>query len=154
MGSLLDIVKKLLKSEKRAFSDLSEDALTFPFRGLEGEWVCYAAASDAREEFTFLSIYPDPSPAVQQGAVLDYLNRANYGLVIGNFEMNPQDGEVRFRTGIDTENTPLTEAIVKNMIYSNWVTMDRYLKGMLAVMAGTLSPEAAIAFSERSNTDD
>jgi len=47
--------------------------------------------------------------------VNEFLTRANYGLNIGNFEMDFQDGEIRFKTAIDVE-----EVILRLSIFYVW----------------------------------
>lgn len=82
--------------------------------------------------------------------VAEYLTRANYGLPLGNFEMDFSDGEVRFKTSLDVEGEEymLTPAMIKSLVYSNVLTMDRYLAGMMAVIYGDASPEQEIAKAE------
>ena len=69
----------------------------------------------------------------------------NYGVVIGNFEMNFYDGEIRYKTSIDVEGDRLTPALVKHLIYTNVATMDKYLPGIMSMIYGNLSAEEAIS---------
>ncbi len=75
----------------------------------------------------------------------EFLTRANYGLVIGNFEMDFGDGEVRYKTSIDVEGDRLTSALIKQMVYINVLMMDRYLPGIMKVAFGNADPARAIA---------
>lgn len=77
--------------------------------------------------------------------VLEYLNRVNYCLPVGNFEMNIDTGDVRFRTGVEIPTGELTVHIVRALVYSNVHTIDHYYPGVVAVVHGGLSPEAALA---------
>ena len=76
---------------------------------------------------------------------MNFLTRANYGLLIGNFEMDYNDGEVRYKTSIDVEGDRLSKALVKRLVYDNLAVMDRYLPGVLSVIYGGASPTEAIA---------
>jgi hypothetical protein len=80
--------------------------------------------------------------------VADFLTRANYGLIVGNFEMDLNDGEVRYKTSIDVEGDELTPALLRNLAYTNVKTMDRYLPGLMSVMYGALTSEQAIHMVE------
>ena len=74
----------------------------------------------------------------------EFLTRANYGLIIGNFEMDLTDGEVRYKTGIDVEGDRLSAALVKNLVYANVLTMDQYLPGIMRLIYADVSPAEAI----------
>ena len=58
--------------------------------------------------------------------------------------MDFTDGEVRYRTSIDVEDASLPPALIKNLVYTNIGTFDRYLPGIMAVIYGNTSPEDAI----------
>jgi hypothetical protein len=82
-----------------------------------------------------------PQPYHQ--AVLEYLNRVNYSLTAGNFEMNMDTGDVRFRASAETPDGELSVPVVRALAYTSVHTMDFYFSGVLAVVHGGLSPEAA-----------
>jgi hypothetical protein len=69
----------------------------------------------------------------------------NYGIVIGNFEMNFYDGEIRYKTSLDVEGDRLSSTLVKHLVYSNVTSMDKYLPGIMSVIFGNLSPEEVIS---------
>ncbi len=114
------------------------------FQGDSGQWTCYAQVRDDAEQFIFYSLCPVNAPEDMRPWVAEYLTRANYGLFLGNFELDFEDGEVRFKTGIDVEGDELTTALVRQVVYSNVIMMDRYLPGLLKVIYGGMSPSDAI----------
>ncbi|MEL6492946.1 MAG: YbjN domain-containing protein [Cyanobacteria bacterium J06621_3] len=73
-----------------------------------------------------------------------FITRANYGLILGNFELDYTDGEIRYKTSLDVESDRLTPALTKNLIYTNVMTMDQYLPGLLAVLEQQTPPGQAI----------
>jgi hypothetical protein len=83
-------------------------------------------------------------PENRRVAVGEYLNRANYGLLSGNFEIDHNDGEVRYKTCIDVTGDRLSEALIRRLVYTNVFMMDRYLPGIMAVAYGNKSPKEAI----------
>ena len=83
-----------------------------------------------------------------RGLAAEYLTRANYGLSIGNFEMDFEDGEVRYKTSIDVEGGELTQGMIKNLVYSNCATTDRYLHGLMKVVYGNADPASAVRDAE------
>ena len=113
-----------------------------------GEWRCFAIVREAQEQFVFYSICPVNTPPDQRQALAEFLTRANYGLIIGNFEMDFGDGEIRFKTSIDVEGDRLRHALIRQAVYNNVWAMHAYLPAMLKVIHGELSPTAAIALAE------
>jgi hypothetical protein len=73
-----------------------------------------------------------------------FLIRANYGMMIGNFEMDFTDGEIRYKTSIDVEGDKLSSALIKRLVYANVMMMDEYLPGIVSVTEGDMEPKDAI----------
>jgi hypothetical protein len=65
-------------------------------------------------------------------------------MIIGNFEMDFEDGEIRYKTSIDVEGDSLSSALIKRLVYANVMMMDAYLPGIMSVIYGDVSPEDAI----------
>jgi hypothetical protein len=119
------------------------------FVGHNGEVTCFAQIRVDLEQFIFYVVMPVRAPAQMRLAVAEYLTRANYGLRIGNFEMDFDDGEVRYKSSVDFEGVELTTGLIRNVMYPAVQTMDRYLPGVLAVIFGGKSAkEAIIAIEE------
>ena len=74
------------------------------------------------------------APGERMAAVAEFITRANYGLIIGNFELDFSDGEIRYKTSLDVEGDRLSQALIKQLVYTNVLTMDQYLPGILAVL--------------------
>ncbi|WP_330486357.1 type III secretion system chaperone family protein [Tumidithrix elongata] len=123
--------------------------LQMSFEGNHGKWQCFAHAKEEKEQFLFYSIFLSKVPAEKRQALAEFITRANYGLMMGNFEMDYDDGEIRFKTSIDVENITLTPKIVKQYVYTNVLMMDCYLPGILSVIADEVSPKEAIARIEK-----
>jgi hypothetical protein len=119
--------------------------LRIHYRGDNGEWTCYARAKEEEQQFIFLSVYPFNAPPEKRMAMAEFVTRANYGLSIGNFEMDFADGEIRFRTSIDVEHAKLTAGLLESLVAANLTVTDVYLPGLLAVLSSDVSPAAAIA---------
>lgn len=114
------------------------------YTGKNGDLRCFAMLNVELEEFLFYAVAPVKIPEVDRPAVAEYLTRANYGMRIGNFEMDYRDGEVRYKSSMDFENEALTPGYLHNTIYPAVETMDRYLPGLLRVSFGGASPLEAI----------
>lgn len=118
------------------------------FVGNNGEVTCFAQVRVDLEQLIFYVVMPMRTPENLRLAVAEYITRANYGLRIGNFEMDFDDGEVRYKSSLDFEGVTLGPELIRNALYPAVQTMDRYLPGILAVMYGGKNPEEAIASIE------
>jgi hypothetical protein len=122
-----------------------QSILQMAYQGENGLWNCYAQAREPQEQFVFYSIYPELVSEDKRLAMAELLTRLNYGLVIGNFEMDFNDGEIRYKTSIGVEGDILTDRVIKRLVYANVTIIDHYLPGIRAVMDGNMSPKDAIA---------
>jgi hypothetical protein len=114
------------------------------FSGANGEVTCFAQVRVDLEQFLFYVAMPMRVPADKRVAVAEFITRANYGLRIGNFELDFDDGEVRYKSSVDFEDATLTPTLIRNVMYPAVQTMDRYLPGVLAVIYGGKTPEEAV----------
>ncbi|HEY9892637.1 MAG TPA: YbjN domain-containing protein [Candidatus Sericytochromatia bacterium] len=122
-----------------------EPLLQMVFQGENGKWTCYAKARDDQKQFVFYSVCPVNAPDSKRLAVAEFLTRANSGMIIGNFEMDFEDGEIRYKTSIDVEDDSLSSGLIKRLVYANVMMMDAYLPGMMSVIYGDVTPVDAIA---------
>ena len=111
--------------------------------GTGGTWMGLARVLEDDNQFIFYSVVPNRAPKEAKPAVMEFITRANYNLLMGNFEMDPEDGEVRFKTSIDVSGDDLTPALVKNVVYFNLIAMDKYMESLMKVMFGGLPAKAA-----------
>ena len=122
-----------------------EPVLETVFQGQNGKLSCYAKAREEQRQFVFYSICPINVPENKRLAVAEFITRANYGMVIGNFELDFTDGEIRYKTSIDVEGDRLSFALIKTLVYANVTMMDEYLPGIMAVIYGEMNVGEAIA---------
>lgn len=119
--------------------------LSMGYRGENGRWICYAQAREAQQQFVFYSVLAVNTPPEKRPDVAEYITRANYGMVIGNWELDYSDGEIRYKTSIDVEGSELTMPLIRQVVYANLFLTDRYLPGIMRVIYGDVAPEDAIA---------
>jgi hypothetical protein len=125
----------------------SQPALMMGFRGSRRRWRCVAQAREEQQQFVFYSILDQAVGEDQRARVAEFLTRANYGMVIGNFEMDYTDGEVRFKTSVDGApgKGGLSPESIGHHVYVNVLMMDRYLGALESVLGGEATPEDAVA---------
>src|SRR3954452_20971539 len=114
MGQIFNAVVQYLTDDGWKFTVLEEDmdllALTLSFKGQSGSWQCFAIVDEEKQWLRFYSMLPVHAPEAKRPAVAEFITRANYGMMLGNFEMDFADGEVRFKTSIDCEGGEMVPA--------------------------------------------
>lgn len=81
--------------------------------------------------------------------VAEFLHRANFGLLLGNFEMDYDQGEVRYRTALLTEGECLPLSVLDRYIQMPAAMLDRYAAGIEAIVAeGEIAQEALARVEE------
>jgi hypothetical protein len=123
-------------------------ALQMPFEGHNARWLCVAQAREPQQQFVFYSVYPVRVPEERRNALAEFFTRANYGLIVGNFELDYNDGEMRYKTSVDVEGSELSLALIRQCVYANVVTMDQYVPGIVAILSEGHSPQEALALVE------
>lgn len=127
--------------------------LSMGFSGINGKWICYAQARESQHQFIFYSVLPVNVPDDKRPNMAEFITRVNYGMIIGNFELDYEDGEVRYKTSVDVEGTDLSMSLIRQLVYANLVVTDRYLPGVMKVMYGDITPLAAMEYVESLDND-
>jgi hypothetical protein len=99
----------------------------------------YFAADDDRDQLVVYGVLPDAVDEEHRVEVGAFLAALNYGLKIGNFEIDLADGEVRFRSGVDVEGGSLTAAMVRSLAASCVVNVDLYTPAVRSVASGAMT---------------
>ncbi len=117
------------------------------FHGEHGQWECQLHLCEEQRQIVFYSLCPIAVPADRRAAMAEFIIRANYGLVLGNLEMDLENGEVRYKTSRDIESGALVEYLPP-LLCANVLSLDHYLPGIVLVINGNVSPAEACAAVE------
>jgi hypothetical protein len=148
MKTPVDTLRKLLVAigwEPAVCGDSSTFVVDFgpPHLPIAG---AVASIRDEAQRFLFYLDYGPTVPAERREEIARFLTRANSGLAIGNFEMDWDDGLVRFKASVDFAGTTLSEGLIQNAILSAMHAVEVYSKPLLQVVGG--EKDAAAAFEE------
>lgn len=89
------------------------------------------------------------------GELVKYVAMANYGLMNGNFEVDPRDGEIRYKTFVNCDGLEsLSPAVIQDSIYVGCVMMDRYGDGIAALALGFSDADTEIKKAEKRDDDE
>ena len=125
-----------------------EEVIRADITGENGAWACYVVAREREGRCTVYSQAPWETPEARRLEMAELLTRINFGLPVGNFEMDFADGEIRFKTSVDVSGHRLAPELFDNLFEANLATTDVYLPALEAVRDGRLSPKAAVALVE------
>ncbi len=147
--SLRAMVEAMLQEDGWQFAPVEgQSTLAMGFRGQHGSWMCYAHIDDERGALVIYSVTAKAVPEQGRQLMADFLTRANFGLVLGNFEMDFSDGETRFKTSVELGQTDANTTLLRRLLHVNVATLDRYLPGVEGVAEGRMGPQEAIALCE------
>jgi hypothetical protein len=145
MGRILDAVQRFLEEDDWPHSLIDgRTVYKTGFEGKNGQFTCYAQERSEQEQFVFYSIFPVRAPENRIPEVSEFITRANYGMIIGNFELDFADGEIRYKTSVDVEDVTLEEPLLRHLMYANVLTMDKYFPGLMRVLYAGIAPADAV----------
>lgn len=145
MGRVFDSVIAFLREDDWKYEEIPDElAIRFAFSAKNARFECFGRTNEDHEIFVFYSIVPVRAPAEQRTQVAELLARINYGLNIGNFELDMNDGEIRYKTSIDVEGGDFSSRMVETLISVNISTTDRYFPSLMDVIYAGVSPAEAV----------
>lgn len=147
MGDLLDVTRRFFEEDgwSPAVYDDEGPVVATAFEGDSGRFPVYASVVEDQDRVVCYSVRPDRVPFESRAAVSELFTLVNFGLLVGNFELDMEDGEARFRTSVDVEGTELSPALLRQVVYANVTTYDHFAPAIDAVVAGDRSAVAAYA---------
>lgn len=121
------------------------------FSGQHGSWrvIVDLSASETLERVVIYSIYPIFVPELKRQEVSELLTRANYGMTIGGFEMDFEDGVVRMKTASEIDKGVFSDEVFGQLFAVNLSVAGRYLSAIYGVAFGNLAPNVAVQIAEK-----
>lgn len=119
------------------------EVLRLKHRGDAGEWTCWATTQEEAGLFAFYSEAAFQIPQERLAAVAELCSRINFSLTLGNFELDFDDGSLRFRTSVDVEHAPLTP-LLQGLVTANVSLFNAWLPAMRAVAFDRVDPTAVL----------
>ena len=148
--SLFNQLLQFFEQDDRSFDRTQgETVLCLTHEGKNGSWSCYAVVAEEQRQILFYSVCPIAAPAARRAAAMEFFTRANYGMPIGNFEIDLEDGEIRYKTTIDVKDGTFVAEFAKQPVYTNVRAMDAYLPGIVATIERGIGAQEAIALVEK-----
>ncbi len=115
---------------------------------LRGEVAVYRLTAGVEPETELFQVVGRSPVLVPEGcrpAAAETIARANYRLRLGKFEMDLDDGEVRFQVSQILVDDAVGQAVIDRMIGTTVNMLDTYLPALLSVIYANDLPKEAIA---------
>jgi hypothetical protein len=109
------------------------------------------AVADVRidyERFLYYLNFRDHAPPKYRRETMEFVTRVNFDLVIGNFELNLDNGRVRFKASVDFTSTELTATLIRDAIKSAMDAVEQYADAIVEVMRGEKNAVNALKDAE------
>jgi hypothetical protein len=146
MSSVFEQAKAFFDARRLAHHPAPElGVIRVPYQGHAGQWNVVVRTVEAPAQLAVYGLLPIKAPEALRARVGEAVSRANWGLVHGNFELDVDDGELRFRTsawvgaGVDVAQA------LEPLLFANTATVDRYLPAFTAIVVEGRAPKDAIA---------
>lgn len=103
------------------------------------------------DKYLLYTTFPLNCDTDERDEVRDLMNRINYGLMFGCFEMDDRDGEIRLRYPVDCDNQLPSPEVIKHSVYRSCATAMKYGNAFVQVIMGVATGKEAY---ENAQDDD
>lgn len=111
-------------------TDINRQALFFDVETPQGAWQCLILVNknkEMRSGVGFYSTLPTKVPRLLRNNMALFLMCLNNDRIFGNFELDPQTGDLHFKTYIDFENRGFSEKAVERNMLINISIMQQHM---------------------------
>ena len=146
MTALFDQVVSLLKDSDYDFQVSDEDEvlrLLIEAEPPAGSWVAYLRVMDNDICVVYSQLELDVPPEHRE-TMSAFITRVNFGILLGNFELDLEDGECRFKTAFDSDGAEVPPAVIVNTIDGNLAKMHEYLPALRGIAMGEMTLDEAL----------
>lgn len=93
--------------------------------------------------YAYVPIGPDKDDTKRLLRTAEFLTRVNCGLILGNFELDMNDGEIRYKVCTGCDEWPASTETIRSSVYVPALTIERYGNGLLQVIYSDITPKEA-----------
>ena len=136
MTSLFSTVNNFLEEDGWKFESFKDDGVLRAFFSSDTqEWELLTLVREELDQIIFYShVTESTTPQHRRNEMCLLLNHLNNRTVYGAFEMDIDEGEVMFRTALDLVEVSPSYELIRNSLYTNLGTMERYHGALVALM--------------------
>jgi hypothetical protein len=117
--------------------------------GKNGKFQLVADIRESEKQIAFFTICGINTPENKKPEICALLTRLNFGKFLGNFEMDYDDGEIRYKTSMYYGDIKLDDDVIERLVMTNIMTMDISLPSIMSLIYGDISPVEAYNLTNR-----
>lgn len=149
MNAAYDKLIQHLDSQDIGYWSRSEDRSIFAdFRCEVGVYRVYAQVDADDSLFQVFGWSPVRVPQGARPAIAEALARINCGMRVGKFEMNYDEGEIRFQVAQILPDDNLEDETIHRLMNTTMAMLDTYLPAVLSVIYGNELPKDAVRHAD------
>jgi len=153
--SLFRVLHEILTQNGWEFDfDNKNEIIKLEIRGINTNFHAFLLVDEEQESLLCNTHIKQKIPLSKRLEVCDFMCRVNYELANGNFEMDMDNGEIRYRTYLDLADAEPSKDQVLNIIWNGVLGFDTYYPGLMKLVYGDYSAEEAAAFCTDTEQDN
>jgi hypothetical protein len=144
---MLDKIKGYFDKEHLHYVPLTSEKSDVLFLGISAEFSRFHCVADLKEDikvFLFYAVCSINTPKDKIDLISNFLTRINYGRMIGNFELDMDDGEIRYKISLNYEDIDLTHRVIHNIVNMCIISMDVITPIIGSLVYGSSTLEEAV----------
>ncbi|MDP4160314.1 MAG: YbjN domain-containing protein [Bacillota bacterium] len=150
--SLFRVLYEILKDNGWEFDfDNRNEIIKLEIRGVNANFHSFLLVDEEQESLLCNTHINQKIPHSTRLEVCDFMSRVNYELANGNFEMDMDNGEIRYRTFLDLADAEPSKDQILNIVWNGVLGFDTYYPGLMKLVYGDCSAEDAAAYCSEEN---
>lgn len=143
------IIEFLESREYRFTSTPDEERVNLTLAGKHADYRVTMRVTHGGDFFQIYIHYPFRVREMERrSSVAELICRANYGMLVGGFEIDMEDGEIRFHVAHLIQGLPLAADVVERLLFTAISSLDRYFPAFMQHLHAGLTPGDAVYMSE------
>ncbi|MCU0960783.1 MAG: YbjN domain-containing protein [Pirellulaceae bacterium] len=138
------LIEHLDQRQVRYLMNAELRSICADFSGSVGTYRVIAVVEADGTLFQVLGALPISIPEGARPSIAETIARANFGLRMGKFEMDVDNGELRFSVSQFLTDRGLEDEVIGHMMGLTLAMLDTYLPAILSVVYGNELPKDAI----------
>jgi len=119
MNKLYQQFTEFFEKHKWNYHRQDKPILHTHFCGEHGRWMGVAIVREEKPGISCLSLFPSRAPFDLRAAIAELLTRLHYGLIHGSFQMDVEDGKIRFKTSRFAPELEVTLERAEQLVFVN-----------------------------------
>ena len=144
--SLFQVLYEILNQNGWDFDfDTKNEIIRLQIRGVNADFHAFLLVDEEQESLLCNTHINEKIPHSKRLEVCDFMSRVNYELANGNFEMDMDNGEIRYRTFLDLSDAKPSKDQILNIVWNGVLGFDTYYPGLMKLVHGNYTAEEAAA---------